>query len=101
MCRIVDGAHSRNARTRETRIGTKGVIDLLDSQHMNATEHRRKDYFEPTCTHAGPDNRTTAIAARPGAVDNAYIVESVSKENRKRGEVEKLWRALDKLRGSS
>ena len=31
-----------------------------------------------TGTQAGPDIRTTAIAARPGAVERAYIVESPS-----------------------
>lgn len=31
-----------------------------------------------TCTHAGPDARTTAMAARPDAVESAYMVESAS-----------------------
>lgn len=35
-----------------------------------------------TGTQAGPETRTTAIAARPGAVDSAYIVESPSNINR-------------------
>lgn len=34
-----------------------------------------------TETHAGPETRTTAIAALPGAVDRAYIVESASSIN--------------------
>lgn len=34
-----------------------------------------EDYTE---AHAGPETRTTAIAALPGAVDSAYIVESAS-----------------------
>lgn len=43
-----------------------------------------------TEVHAGPETRTTAIAALPGAVDNAYIVESASSINGKRRVEEKL-----------
>jgi hypothetical protein len=41
-----------------------------------------------TCTHFGPETRTTAIAARPGAVDRAYIVESASRKVRAGEEAE-------------
>lgn len=40
--------------------------------------------------HAGPETRTTAIAALPDAVDRAYIVESASSINGLREDVEKL-----------
>jgi hypothetical protein len=48
-----------------------------------------------TEAHAGPETRTTAIAALPGAVDNAYIVESASSMNRRFWEDEKLRTLLE------
>ena len=48
-----------------------------------------------TEAHAGPETRTTAIAALPGAVDNAYIVESASSMNRVGREIEKLRTLLE------
>jgi hypothetical protein len=39
-----------------------------------------KEYRGNTCRHAGPEILIIAIAALPGAVESAYIVDSAPKE---------------------
>lgn len=50
-----------------------------------------------TGTLAGPETRTTAMAALPGAVERAYIVESASSMNRV-GKVDENARACPPVR---
>lgn len=55
---------------REFSGRTKALIYLIDVQYF-AMRHDMVGRGSPTCLHAGPETRITAIAALPGAVESA------------------------------
>lgn len=74
----------------------RGILVSIESSRNVKGRFPREVHTE---THAGPDTRTTAIAALPGAVDKAYIVESASSINRVGLDEEKLRMLPGVLRG--
>lgn len=62
-------------------MGAEGFVYLEQGRYQYTAKIAESARIR-TEAHAGPEIRTTAIAALPGAVDSAYIVESASSMNR-------------------